>query len=762
MKKLALLTLILVSNLAIAQPIKLSKDNIREVIAAMTLEEKATLVTGASRYGNGNAPVVGQSSVLVQGAAGTSYAFDRLGIPAFVMADGPAGLRISPTINDQTNTFYCTGFPVATVMASSWNTTLVEQVGKAVGQEVKEYGVDILLAPAINLHRSPLCGRNFEYYSEDPVVTGKIAAAMINGVESNNVGTSLKHFAFNNQETNRNNVNAIISPRAARELYLKGFEIAVKESQPWTIMSSYNRINGSHTSESRDLITTILRNEWGFEGMVMTDWNGGKDASAMMKAGNDLLMPGNPAQSQAIINVVKAGTLDESYLDACVYRVLEIVTKSLRFNGTSYSNKPDLNAHAQVARNAATEGMILLKNDNDALPLAKAKLALFGVGSYDFIAGGTGSGDVNKAYVVSPVEGLANNGFTINEKLKNAYTKDLEAQKAKNQASGKRYQLLGGGFRPSERIVAKNEISAAARNSSAAIITISRQAGEGADRKAIEGDFYLTASEKALINDVTAAFKAKGKKSIVVLNIGGPVETFSWKEVPDAILLAWQCGQEGGNAISDILCGAISPSGKLTSTFPIDIMDIGASANFPNNYIASREARTEPLKDVDYVTYAEDIFVGYRFFDKFEKSVSYPFGYGLSYTTFKYSNAKVSKEGFKYLVTVDVKNVGKAAGKEVVQAYVSAPESITMNKPVKELKAFAKTNTLQPGQSQTITMQFDSYDIASYDEDRVAWVTDSGDYKLLIAASSDDIQCQLTFRVPAEITYPTHKVLLQQ
>ena len=740
---------------------QLNEKNIKKVVKAMTLEEKVRLVIGTGMAGfDGSTAVVGATQDLVPGAAGTTAAIERLGIPAIVLADGPAGLRISPTREGTDATFYCTGFPVGTLMACTWNTELVQQVGKAMGEEVLEYGADVLLAPALNIHRNPLCGRNFEYYSEDPYLTGKITAAMVNGVQSNGVGTSVKHFAVNNQETNRQMNDAIVTPRALREIYLKGFEIAIKDAQPWTIMSSYNHLNGVYTSESRELLTDIARDEWGFEGLVMTDWFGGNSSPAQMHAGNDLIMPGTDRQYFDIIEAVENGSLAMEDLDTCVERVLELIVKTPRFKGFEYDNQPDLTAHAQVTRNSAAEGMVLLEN-NGALPLAQniKNVALFGTTSYDFIAGGTGSGDVNKAYVIDLEQGLANAGYTVNAEIKAMYTKHAAEEAARlAAAAGPATQLSA--FMTKERaaefVPTSKQLAQAVKSSDVALITIGRNSGEFADR-VIAGDFELTAEEKGLISSVTAAFHAAGKKAVVVLNIGGVIETASWKNIPDAVLLAWQAGQEGGNTVADVLAGKVNPSGKLSMTFPVNYMDHASSANFP--YDADTSELTfgatsvgdakHTVKNVDYTNYEEDVYVGYRYFDTFGKEVSYPFGYGLSYTTFEYSNPTLVADNGKYTVTVDVTNTGKVAGKEVVEVYMNAP-AIEAGRPAQELIAFAKTKELAAGETQTLTFNFSDYELAWFDVARSAWVTEAGDYNILLATSSRDVKSQVALTVAKE------------
>jgi len=746
--------------------------NQEEVLSKMSLEDKAHFVIGVGMAGfSGDDAVIGATTSLVPGAAGTTYPLDSLGIPPVVLADGPAGLRIDATREGDSATYYCTHFPIGTLLASTWNTQLVEEVGQAIGEEVKEYGADVLLAPAINIMRNPLCGRNFEYYSEDPVVAGKTASAYITGVQKNDVGTSIKHFAANNQETNRMNTDAHISQRALREIYLKGFEIAIKEAKPWTVMTSYNYINGVYTSESKDLVQTILRDEWGYEGTVMTDWFGGKDGALQMWAGNDMLQPGKNEQFDSIVAGVKSGKLDEADLDRNVRRVLNLVEKSPRFQGYQYSNyqnsnKADLMAHAAVTRQSAAEGMVLMKNEKPVLPFGEniKNVALYGCTSYEFIAGGTGSGNVNHAYVVSLLDGLKNGGYTVSDELKTAYEQYIadakEAQRkaleelAKKDEQAAMLANFMPGTLPAEKQFTTDELTAQANVADVAIITIGRISGEFLDRKV--ADFNLKDSELKLIQQVCDVYHKAGKQVVVLLNIGGVIETASWKDLPDAILCAWQAGQEGGNSVFDVLSGKQSPSGKFTMTWPIKFNDAYSSRNFPIDEDPRidmlNQGKKGNVKNVDYTDYEEDIYVGYRYFDSFEVPVSYPFGFGLSYTTFEYSNAKIAEKGDAYEVTVTVKNTGDYEGKEVVELYISAPDNKAANKPAKELKAFAKTKLLKPGESETLTLTVKAEDLASFDEAASAWVVAEGEYQFLVAASVQDIKATLTANAKAQQT----------
>lgn len=734
------------------KPPQLGKDPIKNIIKAMTLDEKVLLVTGTGLRFAGNGPVVGEADGRVPGAAGNTININRFGIPGTVLADGPAGVRIDPFHKgDSTKSYYATAWPVGTLLASTWDTTLVKKVGIAFGNEVKEYGVDVILAPGMNIQRNPLNGRNFEYYSEDPVVSGYIAAAMVKGLQLNGIGTSIKHFVANNVETNRNSINAIISERALREIYLRGFEIAVKTAQPMTVMSSYNKLNGTYTSERYDLITTVLRDEWGFKGMVMTDWYGGRDAAAQMKAGNDLIEPGNKSRQQMIIDAVKNGTLEVKDLDRNVERVLNYILKTPSFHNYHYSNSPDTKAHALVARNAAAEGIILLKNEANALPLKKEqKIAFFGNGSYETIRGGTGSGEVNTPYNVSIFEGLTNAGFMSSDQLSKQYKQHISQDKKDHPKKG---MGLGTPRMIPEIAEAELPVTAAAENNDIAIFTISRNAGEGTDRK-IE-DFSLSNLELAELKSIADAFHAKGKKLIVILNIGGPIETASWRNQADGVLLVWQPGEEGGDAIADIVSGSVNPSGKLAVSFPAKYEDEPSAKNFPGE-----PGPTIPSEAI----YKDGVYVGYRYFKSFHVQPAFPFGFGLSYTQFKYSNLKLTSANFKgsLIATTTVTNTGKRAGKEVVQLYLTAPH-INLDKPAEELKAFAKTRLLKPGESQTLTFRLNAKDLASFYTSQSAWIADAGKYEVKIGASSEDIKLSKSFALAKTLMVEkVHKALVPE
>lgn len=742
---------------------QLGVSPIDDVVSAMTLEEKARFLIGAGmsdEYDQGNG-VIGHTKNIVQGAAGTTWPIPRLGIPAIVFADGPAGVRIDPTREGDTTAYVCTHFPMGALLGATWNDSLVEQVGRAIGDEALEYGVDIMLAPALNIQRHPLCGRNYEYYSEDPVLSGHIAAAYTSGIQSMGVGACAKHLAANNQETNRKANESIVSQRALREIYLKGFEHVVKEAKPWTVMSSYNYLNGLYTSENPELLDSLLRKEWGFDGVVVSDWFGGTDAVAQMKAGNELLQPGYAREYDDILAALKDGSLDEKVIDRNIARVLELITRTPRFNHYHFSNRPVITAHAQLCRNAAPEGMVLLKNDNATLPLKSGikKIALFGNNSYDMIAGGSGSGDVNRAYKVNLSDGLANRGLEINHDLAVKYDKHKQTEYDRLANEDKTFWMAVR-QRPKELNISHDDILRSAKNDDAAIITVGFGAGEFSDRSS--ASFYLDPVIDEMLSQVCEAFHSQGKPVIVVLNIGGVVETASWKDKPDAILCAWQSGQECGNSVADILLGYAFPSGKLPMTFPIKFEDHASNANFPVDidggiiFGANTKEHSRDNRNIDYTIYEEDIYVGYRYFDSFDVGVSYPFGYGLSYTQFEYTDFSVVEDGDEYRATVTIKNVGNNPGKEIAQLYYSAPTAA--ERPAKELLAYAKTRTLSPGESQTLTFTFSPRDLAYFDESQSAWTTTSGIHNLYVGPSSRQITGILQLDVNKS-NWPTKKIL---
>lgn len=779
LKRISLLTLAVVFLTSGLSWASVSGDNkVKDIVKKMTLEQKAQLVIGTGMYfpmpdsirakmpamfGGGpkdDSPygkMVDKIRGYLPGTAGITAEFPELGITSQALTDGPAGLRISPTRDGDSQTYYCTAFPIGTVMASTWDTELVEKVGKAMGEEVLEYGSDVILGPALNIQRDPLCGRNFEYYSEDPLVAGKMAAAMVRGIQSNGVGTSIKHFVANNQETNRMSVNTIVSQRALREIYLKGFEIAVKESNPWTVMSSYNKLNGTYTSESHALLTDVLRKDWGFKGYVMTDWGGGSDVVAQMLAGNDMVQPGSPQQIKELVDGVKSGKMNEAQLDLNVERILNIMLETPRYKGHKVSNKPDLKGHAQVTRQAATDGMVLLEN-NGALPIdgKVKKVAAFGNTSYDFISGGTGSGDVNEAYTISLTQGLQNAGLEVNKELQESYETYMKNTRANaNRPDNFLAAMMGGKIPIAEMELDPAVATEMASKADIALITIGRNAGEGGDREAKEGDFYLNKAEKDLIKNVTDAFHKAGKKAIVILNVSGVIETASWSNIPDAVLCAWQPGQEGGNSVVDVLSGKVNPSGKLAVSFPVKYTDTPTAKNFPGHAVKSEGPADDTPDQSGFsfmqrkpweVIYEEDIYVGYRYYNTFDVPVAYEFGYGKSYTTFVYGDLKLSSNKFdgKITISLEVKNTGKVAGREVVQVYASAPSG-KLEKPEEELVAFGKTSLLKPGKSEKLSFTIDAATLASFDEESSAWVVEAGTYKLKVGASSKNIKLEDSF-----------------
>ncbi|MGJ8454490.1 glycoside hydrolase family 3 C-terminal domain-containing protein [Pseudothermotoga sp. U03pept] len=709
--------------------------NVDEILSKLTLEEKIKIVVGVGMPG-----LLSNPQSRVAGVAGETHPVPRLGLQSAILADGPAGLRINPVRENDKNTYYVTAFPVAVMLASTWNRELLEEVGKAMGEEVREYGVDILLAPAMNIHRNPLCGRNFEYYSEDPLLSGEMAAAFVKGVQSQRVGACPKHFAANNQETNRMSVDTIVSERALREIYLRGFEIAVKKSKPWTIMSAYNKLNGTYCSQNRWLLTKVLREEWGFEGFVMTDWYAGIDPVEQLKAGNDLIMPGkvnqvNPFRKDEIGEIteaVKEGKLSEEVLNECVRNILKVLVNSPSFQNYKYSNTPDLEAHAKIAYKAGVEGAVLLKNEK-VLPIDKgAKIAVFGTGQIETIKGGTGSGDTHPRYTIFILEAMRKLGLKVDEELAASYENYIKRMRETEDYKPVQHPW---GFlvypKLSEDFLSEQEIKKLAQRNDLAVIVISRISGEGDDRKAVKGDFYLSDDELKLIQKIAEEFHKAGKKVVVLLNIGSPIEMISWRDFVDGILLIWQAGQETGRIAADLLTGEVNPSGKLPTTFPKDYSDV-PSWNFPG----------EPKDNPDTVIYEEDIYIGYRYYDTFGVEPAYEFGYGLFYTKFQYSDLKVSLDGESVKISYSITNIGERSGKEISQVYVKSPKG-KIGKPLQELKAFHKTKLLNPQDREEILIEVPLRDLASFDKEE--WVLEKGEYEVRVGASSKDIRLKATF-----------------
>jgi beta-glucosidase len=750
------------------QQAKSDKNQIDALIASLTLEEKIGMIVGDGKFLPAVDLTAEKNADVFIANRNSKLLIPRLSIRSTALTDGPAGINKSPAPEGDTEYAYTTAFPTSTCLAATWNTGLVENVGRAFGNEVLEYDYDLILMPALNLHRNPKCGRNFEYYSEDPLLSGKLSASMVNGLQSNGIGATLKHFLANNQETNRRKYNAVVSQRALRELYLRGFEIAVRESHPKAIMTAYNKLNGFYTPEIPELLQDIVREEWGFKGLYMTDFDmyyG--DAVAQVRAGINMIMGGSRDEYNELKTALKNKTLDENTLDENLVYNMKLKLSSPSMKAYIPSLKPDLEAHAKIAREAAAEGMVLLKNENSALPLNKDQtLAVFGKTSYDLIAFGTGSGSVRShKYRVSVNDGLKSAGFNVLTDMEKDYTEYIEKLKRENivppyfdtPKHRKDNDIKGNQSPPhfktrlvafsKEQGVPIKKISKYESESDAALITLGRSGGENYEN----GYLPITQVEFNLVRDVCDVYHSAGKKVIVVLNVGGVWETASWRDSPDAILMAWQPGQEGGHAVVDILTGAVNPSGKLPDSFPLKYETVPSAGSFPG----------EPAENPTNTFYKEGIYVGYRYYDSFDVPTAYEFGYGMSYTSFDYSDLELSSNSFssKMQVTVTVTNSGEVAGKEIVQLYLAAPQT-EIEKPVQELKGFAKTELLQPGDSQQLSFELDERSLASFWSGISAWKADRGDYEVRIAASSKDIRLKASFNLPNDIIVEeVHNVL---
>ena len=670
-----------------------TSPDIATLLAQLTLEEKAALCTGASMW--------------------TTVPIERLGIPAIKMTDGPHGVRCVPDVTAvSADSLPATCFPTASCLAATWDPDLIRQVGEALGQEARALGVNVLLGPGVNMKRSPLCGRNFEYYSEDPFLAGGLAAAFVAGVQSQGVGTSVKHFAANNQETERLRIDAVVDERTLREIYLPAFEAAVKKGRPWTVMCAYNKLNGVYCSEHQGLLTDILKREWGFDGLVVSDWGAVHDRVKALQGGLDLEMPGpQPRRTQAVIDAVRSGALDEAVLDEAVRRILSMVFKAAQ---TSLGGEFDVDGHHALARRVAGEGIVLLKN-NGILPLrTPRRIAVIGRSAKEPHFQGGGSSHVNPTRVDIPFDEV--------QKLAG----DAQVTYAEGYPAGRAFD---------QALI--DEAAAAARAADVALLFIALPAfieSEGYDRS----DLGLTPQQVTLIQAVCAA----QPNAVVILNNGSALTMGEWLDGPAAVLEAWMMGQAGGGAIADVLFGKVNPSGRLAETFPRKLADTPAYLNFPGG--------------AGQVRYGEGIFIGYRYYDAKEMPVLFPFGYGLSYTTFAYSNPRLSAEVFDDVegvsVMVDVTNAGTVAGKEVVQVYVHDRQS-KLVRPPKELKGFAKVE-LQPGETKTVTIPLDFRAFAYYHPSYRQWITEDGEFDILIGASAADIRCSLTATLRSTVKLP--------
>ncbi|GAA1614835.1 glycoside hydrolase family 3 C-terminal domain-containing protein [Actinoplanes couchii] len=612
------------------------------------LDEKAALLSGATAW--------------------TTTPVDRLGIPSIVLTDGPHGVRLEKPDSERfsfENSFPATCFPTAAALGSSWDPDLLTRIGEALGREGRALGVNVLLGPGVNIKRSPLCGRNFEYLSEDPYLTGRLGAALVRGVQSQGVGASVKHFAANNQETERLRVSAEVDERTLREIYLPAFEHIVTEAKPWTVMAAYNRINGVHATQNRWLLTQVLREEWGFDGLVVSDWCAVTDPVEAVTAGLDLEMPANAGSPGRLVTAVREGRLDEALLDRAVDRVLALIERAQPANGS-----PDFEAHHALARQAAAESAVLLKNEGALLPLAPGtRVAVFG-----------------------------------------------ETHRHQGAGSSKIVPTR------LDRAVDHLEIAEIAADADVAVLFLGLPEGEeseGFDRTHID----LPADQIRLLEEVAAVHP----NTVVVLANGGVVRTGDWERHATAVLEMWLPGQAGGAAVADLLYGRVNPSGRLAETIPLRLPDTPAYLDFPGSEGAVR--------------YGERLYVGYRHHDARDLDVAYPFGHGLSYTTFEYSDLDVTG----LTVEVTVTNTGDRPGKEVVQLYVRDVES-TVDRPVRELKGFRKVH-LEPAESKRVTFIIQPRDLCFYSVAREDWVQETGDFEFSVGASSRDLRLSATVHI---------------
>ncbi|MCD1571495.1 glycoside hydrolase family 3 C-terminal domain-containing protein [Agromyces mediolanus] len=651
-----------------------------ELVAELTLEEKASLTSGASFW--------------------STKAVERAGIPSIVLTDGPHGVRLQRGSSDHlglADSVPATCFPPAVALGSAWDPELAERVGRALGEEARAEGVGVLLGPGINIKRSPLCGRNFEYLSEDPIVSGVLGAALVRGLQSQGVGASLKHFAANNQEFDRMRASSDVDPRPLREIYLRGFQRVVEDAQPWTVMCSYNRINGVYASEDPWLLTKVLREEWGFEGLVVSDWGAVNDRVAGLPAGLDLEMPSSDGRTDAqLVEAVRGGRLAESALDLAAERAVRLAQQAAA--GADPDASYDVDAHHALAREAAARGVVLLKNDG-VLPLATGtRVAVVGEFARTPRYQGAGSSLINPTRLDTALEEIGRlagsapafaPGFTLDTAAVADPGLIAEAVAAAEGA---------------EVVLAFLGLPAAAES-------------EGFDRE------HLRLPEAQL--ELLAAVRAANPNVVVVLANGGVVELPFAEEVP-AVVEGWLGGQAGGGGVADVLYGVVNPSGRLTETIPLRLADTPAYLDFPGEF--------------GHVRYGEGLFVGYRWYDARDAAVHFPFGHGLSYTSFAYSALDVSADANGIAARVTVTNTGERDGREVVQLYTGLAGSAVQRAP-RELKAFASVE-LAAGESRVVELAVRREDLAYWDVRVHRWVVEGGEYLVSVGASSRDLRVE--------------------
>ncbi|MGI5156571.1 glycoside hydrolase family 3 C-terminal domain-containing protein [Microbispora sp. CA-102843] len=657
---------------------------------ALTLEQKAALLSGRDFW--------------------TTKPLEEAGIPSITLCDGPHGVRREAGGTDHlglNESMPATCFPPAVAVGSSWDPEVAARIGAAVGREGRALGVAVVLGPGVNIKRSPLCGRNFEYYSEDPLLSGVLAAAHVSALQAEGPGASVKHFAANNQETERMRVSADVDERTLREIYFPAFERVVTQARPATVMCSYNRVNGVHASQNRWLLTDVLRREWGFNGVVVSDWGAVQDRVAALAAGLDLEMPGTGgASDRRIVDAVRAGDLDEAVVNASVRRVAALTERHSGVSGAF-----DADAHHALARELAAECAVLLKNEDGTLPLsAGARIAVIGEFAARPRFQGGGSSHVNATRVDAALDAIR------------AFTPDV--------AYAQGFSLDGSGDARELREAATE----AAASADVAVVFAGLgelEESEGFDRETID----LPAAQVALIRAVAAA----ARRTVVVLSNGGVVSMEGWHDDVDAVLEGWLLGQAGGSAVADLLFGVVNPSGRLAESIPVRLKDTPSYLNFPG--------------EAGHVRYGEGVMVGYRYYETVELPVRYPFGHGLSYTTFAIGRLKVVRTGDDTAtVTVTVTNTGERAGKHVVQVYV-ATSAGPVRRPARELRAFTKVS-LAPGESRTVTLRLDRRAFAYYDVPLGRWVVAPGDYTIQIGENASSVVAETTIRLGGDAAVP--------